>query len=151
MKRRCQEIGRQNEDQQRKCRPKYMVVTNCRSGCWQFGDGIGRRHLPPVPQPKHSQRRAQRHQIDGDHDGGIAIERNAEEIGADDVHQVGNDKRQAGGIRDEPSGDNKGQRRAMAQAQLRQDSDDNGRQQQRRAVIGENRCNGRSQHHDQRE
>ncbi|GCD73673.1 hypothetical protein NBRC3284_2829 [Acetobacter pasteurianus NBRC 3284] len=39
----------------------------------------------------------------------------------------------------------------MAQAQLRQDSDDNGRQQQGRAVIGENRCNGRSQHHDQRE
>ncbi|KPH85378.1 hypothetical protein GLUCOINTEAF2_0203463 [Komagataeibacter intermedius AF2] len=128
-----------------------MRVTNGRGRCGQFGDGIGRRHLPPVPQPQDGQRCTKCYQIDRDHDRGIAIERNAKEIGADDVHQIGDDQRQAGGVRDEAGRYDEGQGCSMAQAELSEDGDDNGREQQGRAVIGENRCNGRSQHHDQRE
>ena len=78
------------------------------------------------------------------------VERDIEEVRADDIDQVGDDQRQAGGVGNEAGGDDEGQRRLGRELQAQQDRHDDGGQQQRGTVIGEEGRDHRPQQHDQR-
>ena len=95
------------------------------------------------PQARHYRGDVHRH-----HDGGVVSEADLEEVGRDDVHEVGDDQRQAGGIGDEAGGHDESERRGRREPQGDQHRQDDGREDQSRAVVGEQRGNHRAQQHD---
>ena len=62
-----------------------------------------------------------------------------EEVGRNDVDQIGNNERQARGISNEARCHDEGKRRFGPISQRSQHGDDDGRQDQRGAIIGEQR------------
>ncbi len=118
---------------------------------WRFepGEVVARGNVAAEKQHQHDQRRGQRGQIDRHHHRGVAVEGNVEIARGDDVDQIGNHQRHRGGVGDETAGHDERQRRCRAEAQRQQHGQHDGREDERRAIVGEKRRNHRTQHHDQ--
>jgi AcrR family transcriptional regulator len=125
----------------------------------RVADGIGRslelgqlipgRDAAAKAQHQHHQAGQHRGDVDRHHHGRVGVETDLEEVGRHDVHQVGHDQWQAGGVGDETRRHHEGQRGRWGKAQCHQHGHDDGRQDERSAIVGKQRRHHRPQQHDE--
>ncbi len=99
----------------------------------------------PEIEQQHDQAGGDRGDIHRDHDRGIGVEADVEEIGRDDIDQIGHHQWQAGRIGDEAGGHDESQRCRRTEAERQQHRHHDRRQNQRCAVIGEQGRHGCAQ------
>jgi hypothetical protein len=100
---------------------------------------IGRGDVAPIVPEQHRQRACHRHDVDRHHHGGVAREGDAEVVGGDDVDEVRDHQRDRGGVAHEPGAHHEGEDRRRREAERVEDRDHDRGQDQRCAVIGEER------------
>ncbi len=153
--RNAQGLQGEEADQQYQQRPPTHdeggAIANGRLRLLQRIEGIALRQVTPEEQEQHEQGGRNAGQAHRYHHRGVLGEAQPEIVGGNDVHQVGHHQRQAGGVGDEPGGHDESQGRGGREAQGDEHGHDDRSQDQRRAVIGEQRRNSRPQQHAEAE
>ncbi len=145
------EVGDEQHAEQRERGSEHQRIADGFAWRFELIHRVPHRHVAPEVPPQHRQRRGERDEVDRHHHGGVAAEADAEVVGADDVDEVRDHQRQAGAVGDEPAGDDEGHSRRWLELEAEQDRQHDRRQQQGRAVIGEDGGDRGPEQHHQRE
>jgi hypothetical protein len=115
----------------------------------ELGHVVGGRNIASEKQQQHTEAGQDRGDVDRHHHRCVVVEADLEKVGGDDIHQIGDDQRQARRVGNKPGGHDKRQRCCRRKAQRHQHGHHDGRENQGGSVIGEQGRNGGTQQHDE--